>query len=422
MSSGGSVAQFGWIDYLRHRHEITLLVPVHVQAQRAAVEELRRLWPNVTLIPVVSAGSEARPTPLARIKAFVRELPVIRGAYHALARKFKPPPVGSGQLAALSRPLVAAAAIEARRGYDLIQVEYIEMVSMIHVLPPEVPNLFSHIEIQYVMRGRGRDEVSRTDSYHDYVYAQEKAYELDTLRRYDTLVTMSETDREFLRAELPDADIHASPFGFVPAPGEQAGFRLSAFADRITYIGGSMHSPNVDAVRWFLETMWPTLSGRFPNLVFQVIGDWHETVRREFRAGPNVVFTGFVEDVAALLRGSIMVVPLRVGSGIRTKILMAMTLGVPVVATPVGMEGIGTTNGAEILCAGDPEGFVEAVVRLMRDQAYADAVAQNASKFVQKHYSVDSAGARRDAIYGLVHARKKRASEMAASNASHPPT
>ncbi len=400
------MAQFGWIEYLRQKHEITLLVPIQSLAQQPAIDELRGLWPNVRLIPVMPDATEARLTPVARIKAVIRQLPVIKGAYHALARKLKPVPFGSGQLAMLPKRVVETVATEACRGYDLIHVEYIEMLSAIHLLPPGVPNLFCHIEIHYVMRARSVDEASREDTYHGYLLAREKALELDLLRRYDALVTMSENDRQVLQTELPECDIHASPFAFVNAPGEQAGFRISKFADRLTYIGGSMHPPNVDAVRWFLETMWPTLSARFPTLTFQIIGEWNEQVRQQYGSIRNVVFTGFVKDVSALLQGSIMVVPLRVGSGIRTKILMAMTLGVPVVTTLVGVEGIDAVHQKEVLCGQDADAFVESVALLVQNPAEADRIAHNAWAFVQNHYSAEAAGARRDEIYHLVRARR----------------
>ena len=418
LNSGGSVAQFGWIEYLRQRHEITLLVPIQALAQQPAIDELRGLWPNVKLIPVMPDAAAVRLTPIATIKAVIRQLPVIKVAYHALARKLKPAPFGSGQLAELPKRVVETVAAEACRGYDLIHVEYVEMLSAIHLLPPEIPNLFCHLEIHYVMRDRGLDTASREDVYRGYLLAREKALELDTLRRYDALVTMSENDRQVLQTELPERDIYASPFAFVNAPGEQAAFRISEFANRLTYIGGSMHHPNVDAVRWFLEMMWPTLSARFPTLTFHIIGEWNEQMRQQYGSIRNVVFTGYVKDVSALLQGSIMVVPLRIGSGVRTKILMAMTLGVPVVTTPTGVEGIEASHQNEVLCAQDAGAFTESVALLVQNPARANRIAQNAHEFVQNHYSPDAAGARRDEIYHLVRARRTPA--PASSPASNP--
>ena len=405
LSTGGSVAQFGWIDYLRHRHEITLLIPVYVAVSLPAVEKLRQLWPEVKLAPVVSPQLDAKPTLVGAAKAAIRQLPFIKTAYHASARRLKAPPRGSGQLAALPDFLVRAAAAEGRRGYDLIQVEYIEMLSMFHVLPPDIPKLFSHIELHYVVRERARNAASRADVYEDYLFAQEKSYELDSLRHYDGIATMSENDRKVLQAELPECDIHASPFAFVNPPDQRADFKLSPFAGRITYIGGSVHPPNVDAVNWFLETMWPSLTKRFPGLVFHIIGEWDSLVRQRLASIPGVIFTGFVEDVSAILQGSIMVVPLRVGSGIRTKILMAMTLGVPVVTTRVGVEGIDATDQNELLCADSPDSFGEAIGRLIQDQSVGNRLARNAFAFVQSSYSLESAGARRDAIYHMVYAK-----------------
>ena len=409
LDSGGNVAQFGWMDYLRHRHEITLLIPAHTPGQLQIADQLRQLWPQVNVLAVHPPPPPVHKDPFAvrvrkRLKARVKEV------YYALNPRTETevPPIGSERLAALPEFLVTAAAAEARRGYDLIQVEHVEMLSMIHALPPGVPNLFLHHEIHYVVRERARTAASRASAYENYLYAGEKARELDTLRRYDMILTVSEHDRQTLQAELPECEVNASPFAYVAAPGQVDGFQAAAFAQRIVYVGGSRHAPNLDAVAWFVETMWPALSARCPALTFHVVGDWPPEHRARFAAVPGVVFTGFVEDIAAALRGSIMVVPLRVGSGIRAKILMAMTLGVPVVTTRVGVEGIDAENGHAVLCEDDPARFVEAVARLSLDQPAAASLARNAHDFVQRQFSPEAAGARRDEIYRLFQARRPR--------------
>ena len=404
LNSGGSVAQFGWIDYLRHRHELSLLIPADNEAD-SPVERLRQIWPNVRILPIAKPW-QRRSSGFAkkvkdRLKDFIRSRGYVRPEEWF-------PPHESARLATLPGYLVWAAADEARRGYDLIQVEYTDMLSLIYALPKDVPTLFAHIEIHYTIRDRERTESSRADAYHNYIAAREKAVELDALRHYDSIATMSEYDRRVLQSELPNCDIHASPFAYVNSPDQNAEFKISAFENRIIYIGGSQHRPNIDAVQWFLDTMWPALSARFPELKFYVVGEWTPEAKQSLGAAPGVVFTGFVENAVPLLQGSMMIVPLRIGSGIRTKILMAMTLGVPMITTSVGVEGIDATNEEEILCADSP--------RLIQNPLTAEQMARNAFAYVQSRFSPEATGARRDAIYQLVvarHAAKR-------SNASSP--
>ncbi len=409
------MAQFGWIDYLRHRHEITLLTPVHNDAEAAACETLRKLWPEVTMSPVHAPGFGKRPPAWQRAKDWLKNTPPGQAAHRALVRwQNYAPRVESQRIVMLPRYLIAPASAEARRGYDVIQVEYTEFLSMVHALPADVPNLFAQIEIHYVVRDRARSEKSRADAYENYVFAQEKSRELDSLRHYDSVVTMSEYDRSVLQAELPLADIRCSPFAYVNPPGQTSGFQLSPFAQRLVYVGAQWHTPNVDAVEWFLATMWPALSARFPKLEFHVVGEWTAEFRGRYGTSERVVFPGFVADLTEALRGAIMVVPLRVGSGIRTKILMAMTLGVPVVTTSVGVEGIDATDGKELLCADQPEAFVAAVARLVEDQPTADRIATDAHDFIQHRFSQEATGARRDEIWRSLHARHAGASSTAA--------
>ncbi len=188
-------------------------------------------------------------------------------------------------------------------------------------------------------------------------------------------------------------------------PSQTAGFELSPFAQRLVYVGARWHRPNVDAVEWFLAAMWPALSARFPSLEFHVVSEWTAEFRQRYAADARVVFPGFVADLTVVLRGAIMVVPLRVGSGIRTKILMAMTLGVPVVTTRVSVEGIDVTNGLELLCEDEPEAFAGAVARLIEDRVAADGIATDAHDFVERRFSQEATGARRDEIWRSLQAR-----------------
>jgi glycosyltransferase involved in cell wall biosynthesis len=107
-----------------------------------------------------------------------------------------------------------------------------------------------------------------------------------------------------------------------------------------------------------------------------------------------------VPDVRPLLRSaSAVVVPLRIGSGTRLKILEAMAMARPIVTTPVGVDGIDAYDGEHLLIAGDPGAFAAAVLRVLGDAAFGAALGQNARRLAETEYAWTTIGDRLDRTY-----------------------
>ena len=131
----------------------------------------------------------------------------------------------------------------------------------------------------------------------------------------------------------------------------------------------------------------------------QVIGKWSEkTIAEAVGERNDVEFLGYVDDLAAVLKDTIMVVPINIGSGIRMKILEAAALGVPFVTTSVGVEGIPARNGEDCFIADTPEAFADAVVKL-RDEKLRKQFAENANRMVSERYTLEALKANRLEIY-----------------------
>jgi glycosyltransferase involved in cell wall biosynthesis len=97
---------------------------------------------------------------------------------------------------------------------------------------------------------------------------------------------------------------------------------------------------------------------------------------------------GFVDDIRSLAAGAaVFIVPLRSGSGMRVKIVNAMALGLPVVSTSVGCEGIPAVNGQDILIADEPDFFAGSILRLLADENLRFRIAANGRKFVEGKYT-----------------------------------
>jgi glycosyltransferase involved in cell wall biosynthesis len=145
--------------------------------------------------------------------------------------------------------------------------------------------------------------------------------------------------------------------------------------------------PNTDAVLHFHRHVFPLIKREVPAAQFIVAG-MHPTPPIRRLTNHDAEVTGFVSDIRQYLaRASVCVVPLRLAMGVQNKILEAMAMGVPVVATSVANRGINATPGQEILVADDPQSFATATVSLLQDASLRETIAKNAQKFVEQHFS-----------------------------------
>ena len=157
----------------------------------------------------------------------------------------------------------------------------------------------------------------------------------------------------------------------------------------LLYCGGMDWLPNRDAVEFFVFKIMPRIRKLVAGVKFVVAGrEPTRAFREKFSALEDVHFTGTVSDMREVMaRATVCVVPLRIGSGTRLKILEAAAMGRPVVSTQVGAEGLEFIHGSEILLADDPGSFAEAVALLLGDKSMRQRMGRAARVKVEKSYS-----------------------------------
>jgi glycosyltransferase involved in cell wall biosynthesis len=279
-------------------------------------------------------------------------------------------------------------------------------------LPATVARVFIHHQIHYVYSRRFIEAQGDPTGYGHYLATVMEAQEFAFLQHFDTIVTFSREDCEAIQPRLPGANIVTSPFP-VPADLSDGSAQAAAFAGHFCFVASGSHNPNRDALEWLLSEIWPQIAARLPSATLRIIGEWSPEDRTAF-ARPGVDFLGFVPELAPVLHGGIMLVPLRVGSGLRVKILAALTLGVPVVTTAIGAEGLLLEAGREMLVGNSASDFAAAAVKLAADRALWPALARAGREAVKRTYSPARVRAQRNQIYEAL-ARKKNGANHAAA-------
>ncbi|MEM6415027.1 MAG: glycosyltransferase [Pseudomonadota bacterium] len=215
-----------------------------------------------------------------------------------------------------------------------------------------------------------------------------KRFEAKAASTMDGVIAVSDKDADNLRNKFGAKNVQAIPtgvdlkfFSFDP-PQEDA-------APVVTFTGSMDWRANQEGLAWFLSDVWPKIANCRPDASFTIVGkNPPETlVNAAKAAGARWTFTGFVDDVRAHARGAVYVIPIRAGSGTRIKAFEAMAMGVPVVSTAVGIEGLNLTPDAHYLEANDAEGFAAAVIQLLDDGGKRYQLAKAARARVEAQHS-----------------------------------
>ncbi len=157
----------------------------------------------------------------------------------------------------------------------------------------------------------------------------------------------------------------------------------------ILTLGSLNYPPNADGIRWFAQHIFPKVRQQVRTATLTIIGKNPPEELRELNAHhPDSIFvTGFVPDLRPYLeRSALSVIPVRAGSGMRVRILDMFSLGMPVITTTIGLEGIEAAPGRDVLVADTPDEFTAAVIRLFEDPVLQEQLAKNGRRLAEQCY------------------------------------
>lgn len=260
-------------------------------------------------------------------------------------------------------------------------------LDLVRRLAPHATVLFDTVDLHFLREQRAAEHTGNAALARQAASSRQR--ELALIHACDATLVVSPVELDLLRAAAPTArvellsNVHAIHG------------RKGEFASRngLVFVGGFGHPPNEDAVRWLTGDIYPRIRAQRPDMVLHLIGDIPEAVRPQF-AAPGIQIHGRVAELEPWMDDCrIALAPLRYGAGVKGKVNMAMSHGLPVVATTLAAEGMQLADGRDVLLADDADTFAAAVLRLYDDAALWLRLSEGGLANVREHFSFDAARA-----------------------------
>ena len=272
-------------------------------------------------------------------------------------------------------------------------------IADVRVHAPQSRIIFDTVDLHSLRENRGAELMDDSELRRK---AQEKQQlEYDLINQADETWVVSNTEHQMLKEKCADKSIEIVS-NIVDVPGSATPFSLRR---DFLFIGGFQHPPNIDAVLFFMEKIYPLVRNRLRDAKFYIIGDKAppEVVAL---ATEDVIVTGLQRDVRPFFESvKLSVAPLRWGAGVKGKINQSMGFGVPVVATSLAVEGMELIDHEDILIADEPDDFAHALIELYESEELWNRLSENGIKKTKARYSVSAARKRLSYLFSVKHTK-----------------
>ena len=281
-----------------------------------------------------------------------------------------------------------------QENYDLIHFDTISLIPFYPLVPRFVATSLDHhnIESHMLLRRAKNQNNLLKNIYFWQEGLRLKRYERHFCPRFSLNITCSDLDTERLLEIVPQANVRTIPNGvdldfFKPKT-------TSSQANRLIFVGRMSWYPNIEAVTYIAEKLWPHLKKKHPELECDIIGaNPPESIRRLASRFPGFHVHGFVHDVRPYIdAATVYVCPIRDGGGTKLKILDAMAMAKAVVAHPVACEGIDVKNNHNVLLADNETKFIQHIDDLLCSSEKRKALGKEARRLMEESYGYQAIG------------------------------
>ena len=378
LTDGGRIRVFNLLKQIAQKNEVTLLALETQPTDAEGVAQLQQLdiqvhlVPNAPTLPPLSFGTLAN--------AFFKQQPITVARYDL--------PAYRQQL----RELIATDT------FDLVHYEMFHTAQF--RTETDLPGVLSQQNVDSAIWRRLCGET--VNPFYKFAYwTQQLAfqrYERVLSPEFDAVACTSDIDAAVFQQHCAEDVIEIIPNG-VDVAHYQPDFSAEAPAHLI-YIGSMDWYPNEDAVSFFADEVLPQIHAEVPDVKFSIVGGNPSVRVQKLTEREGVIVTGRVPEIKPYFaEATVFVVPLRIGSGTRLKILEALAMGKAIVSTSVGAEGLDLKDGEEIFIADEPMVFAEAVTRLLKDPPLRRRIGENGRARVEQDYDWQSIGEKLHRLY-----------------------
>ncbi len=225
-------------------------------------------------------------------------------------------------------------------------------------------------------------------------------------KKANRVVAMSQADKEIMLKLVPELTVDIVPNGVEAAFFGQAK-KEKPTQPTILFVGNFNWLQNREAVEFLVEKIWPLILKEIPNVKLWIVGKNPSPSIKKL-AADNIIVDETVDDIRDAYRKSdLLLAPIKGGGGTRYKVLEAMSSGLPVVTTSIGIEGLGAHHKKEALIADETEGLAQAAIDLLKDPKISQDIAARAKLFVHQNYDWEKIAQELDEIYREVASVKK---------------
>ena len=280
--------------------------------------------------------------------------------------------------------------------FDLIQAYLLRLTPMLKNLGvPTVVDLIDSMQLNLnrriaketpLMRWILRNELHRLASY-----------ETNLGDTFPHMIVTSDIDRQ----HITTGKVHSIPLGvdverFIPTE--------ESNSDPVIIFSGNMaYNPNIQAIIWFIKACFSHILSAVPDAKLIIAGANPPPEIRDLHRPGQIEVTGFVDSIADVMQGArVAIAPMQSGSGMQFKILEAMSCGLPVVTTSIGLGSIKAKVDSEICVADTPSDFASYVIKILTEPNFTQLIGQRARTFVIEHHSWEQSARRVEEIYQLV--------------------
>lgn len=394
VDKGGRIRTYQMLKELRKEHEITYLTLDDGSAAPDARDLSNEYCSNLITVPH-SVAPKFSPRFYAEIAGNLSsELPYFIAKYQSAAMRQK------------------IEDVLAENAHDILVCDFLHPAIN---LPDEIniPTLLFQHNVEAMIWKR-HYQVANNFGKRAYLRSQwhrAVAFEKQACSRFDAVVAVSKDDAEVFRSEYGHGRVFDIGTGvdtdyFTPVNGDRT------TKPNIVFTGSMDWLPNSDAVQWFIKEIFPLIKQEVPEATFTVVGrDPFPEILELAKKDSSIKVTGRVDDVRPYMReAAVFVVPIRIGGGTRLKIFEAMAMGLPVVSTTIGAEGLRVTDGNEIVLRDSPDRFSRSVISLLQDRHIASKTAETACRVVRDKFGWSSIAKQfEDIVVEVIDTRKDAA-------------